>query len=219
MVSRVFQDTPSVNDAINKTSDAEKVTTMTSYIDDEEMSYFPIEIERVVFKHKDGTKFYRLTKIFGQTGEHLLIFQFGSVLTAGQIKIKTFTDRLELNRFFEKKIDERLRRGYSIDPAFDPAEKTVEDFQKMKDFLGVATIAKIGKSNLLKLIPGLKGMDNASEYTNPRLNEEGRIDPAEAARKAREAEERAEKLRKELKAKEENERKQRYADNATYGMF
>lgn len=212
-----FQAKPSALDAISKQDNKEARRKMASKV---EPDYFPIVVERVVFEHKSGTKYYRVIKIVGQTGENLLVFQYGAGSGQGQTKVQVFTDITQMGNAFENKISERMRKGYSVKrPHSDPRSRTFDDFEKMKNFLGVPTIAKIGGDNIKKLIPNVKGMFNAPSWVPGHLDEDGYIDSAKVEKKRIALMEQAKIEREKIAFEEQLERKKQYEENPKFGMF
>ncbi len=185
---------------------------------EKKMSAYPVRVESISLDHRGGTKSYHATKVTAQGGNSLVILRFGKTGAFGQVKVDMHDLASRADKAFEKKIDEKMKKGYAVDPKHDPKPQDASDFEELRRLIGRATIGKLGPNHLSHIDPSLD-TTGVREAELPRYDENGHLDKETQAEKARRLEEEKRKAREELKRREEEEFKTAYADNPNFGAF
>lgn len=97
-------------------------------------------------KHKGGTKFYEVTRLFNDyTHSSLVIFRWGKVGAIGEIKVERYTTSVEGDRAFDKKVKEKTNGGYRFEAH---VQEIVTSQEQLIRAIGRMIWPKLGKSNL-----------------------------------------------------------------------
>lgn len=179
---------------------------------------YPITVESVSLDHKGGTKSYHLKLVHSKSGNSLVIYRWGKTGEFGSVKVEKFVFAEEASKAFEKKMTEKMRKGYAVNSKHDPAPKTADDFADLRKLVGSPVMSKLQADELKHIDPDAdtKGM---REREDPRFTEDGKWDADAADRRAREKQAEIRKAQEEAKRKEEQEAQQAYANDPNFGAF
>lgn len=75
---------------------------------------YPMNVRRVDFVHKGGTKAYHLLSIINATGQGVLVKRWGKVSSFGQIKVELYLNAMTTENALEAALRERSSRGYKV---------------------------------------------------------------------------------------------------------
>jgi predicted DNA-binding WGR domain protein len=174
------------------------------------MSVYPIKTRSISLDHQGGTKSYHLHMIEAANGHCVVINRWGKTGAFGEVDIKTFDSPVKANRAFDKKENEKTRKGYS--QVGSTRETTAADASELVKAVGMAVFNKMGAAAVKHLDPTFDttGMREADP---PQYDEEtGR--KLDTARRAN-----LDELMRQQKAAEEAAVLEAYAANDLYGRF
>ena len=174
------------------------------------MSVYPIKTRSISLDHQGGTKSYHLHMIEAANGHCVVINRWGKTGAFGEVKVETFDSPVKANRAFDKKENEKTRKGYS--QVGSTRETTAASADELVKAIGMAVFNKMGAAAVKPLDPSFDAT-GMREADPPQYDEEtGR--KLDTARRAN-----LDEMMRQQKAAEEEAVKNAYAANDLYGRF